>query len=48
MSFRAPFSMRYITAIHNLFLCIVSAVMCGYAIIDVIRRYQVNLFKQYQ
>ncbi|CAB4374221.1 unnamed protein product [Rhizophagus irregularis] len=40
MSFRAPFSMRYITAIHNLFLCIVSAVMCGYAIIDVIRRYQ--------
>ncbi|RIA84250.1 ELO family [Glomus cerebriforme] len=40
MSSTSPFSMRYISAIHNLILCILSAVMFGYATLDFIYRYQ--------
>ncbi|CAG8460554.1 2614_t:CDS:2 [Funneliformis caledonium] len=40
MSSTTPFSMRYGTAAHNLILCLLSAIMFGYAVIDFFHRYQ--------
>ncbi|CAG8764263.1 14275_t:CDS:2, partial [Ambispora leptoticha] len=40
MASRTAFSLRYITAAHNLFLCVWSAGMFIYAVIDFIDRWQ--------
>ncbi|CAG8822294.1 19724_t:CDS:2, partial [Gigaspora rosea] len=37
---RTPFTLRVIVAAHNLFLCILSAIMFGYSVIDLFKRWQ--------
>ncbi|RIB18401.1 ELO family [Gigaspora rosea] len=40
MKERTPFTLRVIVAAHNLFLCILSAIMFGYSVIDLFKRWQ--------
>ncbi|CAG8515367.1 10433_t:CDS:2, partial [Scutellospora calospora] len=40
MKSRSPFTLRGVVAAHNLFLCILSATMFGYVIIDFFKRWQ--------
>ncbi|CAG8561773.1 10645_t:CDS:2 [Dentiscutata erythropus] len=37
---RTPFSLKGVVAVHNLFLCILSAIMFGFSVIDLFKRWQ--------